>query len=187
MKYAKMKDSSVIALNETKIRAKKLLKACQQDELPAKQRVTTLMAKLGILHSDLQLKHCQQVIARELGFIDFHHCQRVLSGQAILGDDWGNLFHTKQCETLLNHWFTGYLAARDFNRQAESTLLLPYKKQFFVVERQDYCNALNLSRISQQVDNADEPTILRDLVSSYANADWNAFALAMIQHKLPKV
>lgn len=187
MKLTKMKDSSAIALNETKIRAKKLLKACQQDELPAKQRVTTLMAKLGILHSDLQLKHCQQVIARELGFIDFHHCQRVLSGQAILGDDWGNLFHTKQCETLLNHWFTGYLAARDFNAQAESTLLLPYKKQFFVVERQDYCNALNLHIISQQVDNAGEPTILRDLVSSYANADWHSFALAMIQHKLPKV
>ncbi|MGI2147421.1 hypothetical protein ACRN97_02140 [Shewanella baltica] len=187
MKLANMKDSSTIALNETKIRAKKLLKACQQGELSAKQRVTTLIAKLGILHSDLQLKHCQQVIARELGFIDFYHCQRVLSGQAILGDDWGNLFHTKQCETLLNHWFTGYLAARDFNAQAEGTLLLPYKKQFFVVERQDYCNALNLSIISQQVDNVGEPTILRDLVSSYANADWHAFALAMIQHKLPKV
>jgi len=56
-----------------------------------------------------------------------------------------------------------------------------------VVERQDYCNALNLSIILQQVDNAGEPTILRDLVSSYANADWHAFALAMVQHKLPKV
>lgn len=187
MKLAKMKDSSAIALNETKIRAKKLLKACQQDEPSAKQRVAALMAKLGIPHSDLQLKHCQQVIARELGFIDFHHCQRVLLGQAILGDDWGNLFHTKQCDTLLNHWFTGYLAARDFNAQAEDTLLIPYKKQFFVVERQDYCNALNLPIISQKVDSAGESTILRDLVSSYANADWNFFALAMIQHKLPKV
>ena len=187
MKLAKMKDSSAIALNETKVRAKKLLKACQQDEPLAKQRVATLMVKLGISHSDLQLKHCQQVITRELGFIDFHHCQRVLSGQAILGDDWGSLFHTKQCDTLLNHWFTGYLAAREFNAQAEDTLLLPYKKQFFVVERRDYFNALNLRIILQPVDNAGEPTTLRDLVSSYANANWNSFALAMVQHKLPKV
>lgn len=48
MKLTKMKDSSAIALNETKVRAKKLLKACQQDEPLAKQRVATLMAKLGI-------------------------------------------------------------------------------------------------------------------------------------------
>ncbi|HAY92887.1 MAG TPA: hypothetical protein DCY70_03125, partial [Shewanella sp.] len=59
--------------------------------------------------------------------------------------------------------------------------------QFFVVERRDYFNALNLRIILQPVDNTGEPTTLRDLVSSYANANWNSFALAMVQHKLPKV
>lgn len=174
-------NTALSALTEVKIRAKRLLKANQRQDSNVVQRLATITAKLAISQTKIQLKHCLQVIALELGFNDFNHCQRVLSGQAQKGEDLGQLFHSQRCDSMLNHWFSQYQEARDFCQGTENNLLLPFKKQFFVVNRQNYFTILKLD-VSSGLPTKEAPSW--DLVDNYASTDWDNLAFMMIQHKL---
>lgn len=165
------------ALTEVKILAKKHLKACQTGDTVALDKLASLMNKHGLTLQDIQLKHCQSLLARELGFTDFNHCQRVLSGQAQIGEDLGTLFHSRRCDTLLNHWFSGFDEAQAFLQQSPQMVLLPYKKQFFVVNGADYLDALGLKL-------SNPASIDCIWVGSETVAAYEAFALSLIRHKL---
>ncbi len=165
------------ALTEVKILAKKRLKACQAGDAVALDKLASLMNKQGLTQQDIQLKHCQAVLARELGFTDFNHCQRVLSGQALIGEDLGTLFHNRRCDTLLNHWFSSFDEAQAFLKQAPEMVLLPYKKQFFVVNGSDYIDALGLVL-------NDPDCIYCTWLGSETVPGYEAFALSLIRHKL---
>lgn len=161
------------ALNEVKIRAKRLHRACRQEQTDATVRVAQQLPGLHKDSDNIQLKHCQQAIARELGFKEWHDCQRLLSGQARPGrDDMGVLFHHPRCDALLNHWFAHYPQAALYRQQAPHLTLLPYKRQFVVVTR-DYLAALALDEALVQQAGA-------DLVSSYPGEYWDQLALAML-------
>ncbi|MFB2727191.1 hypothetical protein ACE02H_06940 [Shewanella mangrovisoli] len=165
------------ALTEVKILAKKHLKACQAGDDVALDKLASLMNKQGLTQQDIQLKHCQAVLARELGFTDFNHCQRVLSGQALIGEDLGTLFHNRRCDTLLNHWFSSFDEAQAFLKQAPQMVLLPYKKQFFVVNGPDYLDALGLVL-------NDPDCIYCTWMGSETVPAYETFALTLIRHKL---
>ncbi|MFV0594438.1 hypothetical protein [Shewanella sp.] len=165
------------ALTEVKILAKKHLKACQAGDIVALDKLASLMNKQDLTQQDIQLKHCQSLLARELGFTDFNHCQRVLSGQALIGEDLGTLFHNRRCDTLLNHWFSCFDEALAFLEQAPRMVLLPYKKQFFAVNGPDYLDALGLIL-------NDPDCIYCTWVGSEAVPAYEAFALSLIRHKL---
>ncbi|MDH1470399.1 hypothetical protein [Shewanella sp. GD03713] len=165
------------ALTEVKILAKKHLKACQAGDAVALDKFAPLMNKQGLTLQDIQLKHCQSLLARELGFTDFNHCQRVLSGQAQIGEDLGTLFHSRRCDSLLNHWFSGFDEAQAFLQQSPQMVLLPYKKQFFVVNGADYLDALGLKL-------SNPASIYCISVGSETVAAYEAFSLSLIRHKL---
>ncbi|ABI39049.1 conserved hypothetical protein [Shewanella sp. MR-4] len=165
------------ALTEVKILAKKHLKACQAGDAVALDKLASLMNKQGLTQQDIQLKHCQSLLARELGFTDFNHCQRVLSGQAQIGEDLGTLFHSRRCDSLLNHWFSVFDEAQAFLQQSPQMVLLPYKKQFFVVNGADYLDALGLKL-------SDPASIDCIWVGSETVVAYEAFALSLIRHKL---
>ena len=165
------------ALTEVKILAKKHLKACQAGDAVALDKFAPLMNKQGLTLQDIQLKHCQSLLARELGFTDFNHCQRVLSGQAQIGEDLGTLFHSRRCDSLLNHWFSGFDEAQAFLQQSPQMVLLPYKKQFFVVNGADYLDALGLKL-------SDPASIDCIWGGSETVVAYEAFALSLIRHKL---
>ncbi|MEL4390177.1 hypothetical protein ACE02U_16950 [Shewanella xiamenensis] len=165
------------ALTEVKILAKKRLKACHAGDAMALDKFAPLMNKQGFTQQDIQLKHCQSLLARELGFTDFNHCQRVLSGQAHIGEDLGTLFHSRRCDTLLNHWFSGFDEAQAFLQQSPQMVLLPYKKQFFVVNGPDYLDALGLKL-------SDPACIYSTWVGNETVPAYEAFALSLIRHKL---
>ncbi len=131
------------ALLEVKFHAKKLLKSCLAQDPNALAQIKAFCDKLNLEPTELQLKHCQLFIARQIGFTDFNQCQRVLSGKALLGEDLGGLFHFRRCDTLLNHWFTNVDEAKDYCLANSGSLLLPFKKQFFVVNRADYLGLLD--------------------------------------------
>ncbi|MFB2802259.1 hypothetical protein [Shewanella seohaensis] len=164
-------------LTEVKILAKKHLKACQAGDAVALDKLAPLMTKQGLTQQNIQLKHCQSLLARELGFTDFNHCQRVLSGQAQIGEDLGTLFHSRRCDTLLNHWFCGFDEAQAFLKQSPQMVLLPYKNQFFVVNGADYLDALGLKL-------SDPASIDCIWVGSETVAAYEDFALSLIRHKL---
>ena len=165
------------ALTEVKILAKKQLKTCQAGDTLALQKFASLMDKQGFDQNNIQLKHCQGILARELGFTDFNHCQRVLSGQAQIGEDLGALFHNRRCDTLLNHWFSRFDEAQFFLKQTPNMVLLPFKKQFFAVNGPDYIEALGLTL-------SDPECIYTCWVGAEDNAAFELFALALIKYKL---
>ena len=165
------------ALTEVKILAKKHLKACQAGDAVALDKFAPLMTKQVLTQQNIQLKHCQSLLARELGFTDFNHFQRVLSGQAQIGEDLGTLFHSRRCDSLLNHWFSVFDEAQAFLQQSPQMVLLPYKKQFFVVNGADYLDALGLKL-------SDPASIDCIWVGSETVVAYEAFALSLIRHKL---
>jgi hypothetical protein len=122
------------SLNELKIQAKKLFKCSKKDDVNALARLAKCYRSNQPTTDSLQLKHCQLVLAKELGFQDWQHLQKILSGA--IGNksaevDMGSIFYVSACSALLNQWFTTYdeaKAALDAKHY-----LLPYKKQFVVV------------------------------------------------------
>ncbi len=165
------------ALTEAKIRAKRLLKQCNSDNPNALARLARWHRTLQGAEHGLQLKHCQSVIARELGFTDWQQLQRVLSGKATEQDDtpnMGSLFYRDACSAFVNRWFAGYPEARAALDEAH--YLLPYKTQFVVVAA-DYIAALGIDDPGQL------QAVNRDLYASYPGPEWDTLAEVAIKSR----
>ncbi len=120
--------------------------------------------------ADHRLRDCLNAQARELGFLQWQHARHVLSGQARRGDDMGTFWHTRRCDGLLNHWFAHYERAREALAVSEHRVLVPYRKQFIVVDG-NYLKELGLS-----VDDAAWAHAKRDLVHAYGSEAWLALS-----------
>ncbi|MCH1931159.1 hypothetical protein L9G16_13305 [Shewanella sp. A25] len=177
------------ALLEVKFHAKKLLKSCLANDPESLAKVGAYCKKVGIEPSELQLKHCQLLLSRQIGFNDFNHCQRVLTASTSdkmsndnfdegLGEklclDLGGLFHFRRCDTLLNHWFTDLTEAQAFSATDPKLLLLPFKRQFFVVNRDDYLGLLEIQGLTAEPPSNNE-------------AFYAQLALELVKYKLKAV
>ena len=164
------------ALNELKIQAKKLLKGVRQNNPSSLTRITKFN-RLEIVKDELKLKHCQQIVAREIGFNDWQHAQSILIGKVQSGDntDMGTFWHKPACNALLNFWFSSYQEAQAHLLSAPNHYLFPYKRQF-VVANVDYINALGLSEIVASAGDNE----IRDFVSAYPAEEWGKLAAKMI-------
>jgi hypothetical protein len=115
---------------------------------------------------DERLRDCLNAVAREIGFLHWQHARHVLGGQAAPGDDMGTLWHTRRCDGLLNHWFAHYERAREALAVSEHRVLVPYRKQFIVVDG-NYLKELGLS-----IDDEAWARAKRDLVHAYGSDAW---------------
>jgi hypothetical protein len=152
-------------LVELKTRARIRLNAARKNGLPGEGE-------------DLSLRHCLNQVARDTGFVHWEHARRVLGGLACEGEDMGSFWHAPACNALLNGWFAGGPSAIAAHRGNPGTFLLPYKRQFVVVQ-DHFIRELAL-------DPADPAwaEVQGDLVGSYGKAAW--LALAMCRIKAPR-
>jgi hypothetical protein len=170
-----------IALNEVKTQAKKLLKAIKTDTaLQQKLAVPLKTFQLESIEA-LQLKHCLTLVSQQLGFSSWHHAQTILSGSQTLANrpDMGTAFYTKACGGLINLWFADYLQAKAvLNNQATTRWLLPYQKQFIVVEK-DYLDLLKMSEGCEKWWH----DINHDLYGGYNSPAWDNLTYLMIRKR----
>ncbi|QYJ77401.1 hypothetical protein [Shewanella acanthi] len=89
--------------------------------------------------------------------------------------DLGGVFHFRRCDTLLNHWFTDLTEAQAFSATDPKLLLLPFKRQFFVVNRDDYLGLLEIQGLTA----ANAP--------SNTEAFYAQLALELVKYKLKAI
>ncbi len=140
------------ALTELKTRARLRLNALRREQ------------------PDLRLRQCLNQVAREVGFAQWEHARRVLSGFATAADDMGSFWHAPRCNSLLSSWFAALAEARIALHAGRHSVLLPYARQFVVVQG-DFIRELGLD--------PDHPAwadAQRDLVRAYGGPAWQALA-----------
>ncbi len=170
-----------IALNEVKTQAKRLLKSLNGKQ-PISVKLTLQMKRLGLtLAGEIKLKHCLVMVSQQLGFENWHHAQLILSGneQPHSQTDMGSFFYNNACGVFLNLWFATIEEAQQaLSSNPKNRWLLPYKKQFIVVER-NYLIALNLSADTLSLCSA----IQHDLYQGYNTEIWDSIAYEVIRHR----
>jgi len=125
------------AVQELRIRAEILHRRAQTQNLKTLNR---FQAVPRFDPGKIRRRDCLQVIAREIGFLNWPHAKRVLSGEAT--DDFGDLLCPRKCGGHLNLWYKTHDEAEAV-RQNRGGYLLGYRKQFLVVER-SYIETLGL-------------------------------------------
>ncbi|MDB6002332.1 MAG: hypothetical protein JWP52_4031 [Rhizobacter sp.] len=128
-----------------------------------------------------RLRDCLNLVARESGFLNWEQARHVLGGAAVRGDDMGTFWHTPRCNGLLNHWFAGYDQAREALAVSDHRVLIPYRRQFIVVDG-NYLRELDLDP-----DDAAWRLAERDLVGAYGSAAWLALSRQRLMASRPDV
>jgi hypothetical protein len=124
---------------------------------------------------EVRLRDCLNAVARELGFAHWEHARLVLGGQASPGDDKGTFWHAPRTGIILNEWFADREEARAALRRQPGAFLLPYRRQFMVVQA-DFVRELG-------VDPADAAwaAMGHDADQGYGTAAWLALARQRLQ------
>lgn len=143
------------------------------DELKARARIALNAARRGGAQKaqeapDVKLRHFLNEAARHAGFAHWDHARTVLGGLAAPGDDFGTFWHAPRTGILLNQWFASYAEARAVHAQDPGAYLLPYKRQFMLVQA-DF-----IAELGMDPQAAKWAATGRDLVAAYGNAAWTA-------------
>jgi hypothetical protein len=150
-------------LDELKIRARLALNAARRENDGA---------------GDIQLRHCLNQAARDVGFAHWEHARAVLGGLANRDDDMGTFWHAPRTGILLNLWLAKYEQAQAALAADPAAFLLPYRRQFMVVQSH-FIEALGVD--------ATHPAwaeTSRDLVAAYGSDAW--LRLAAQRLKAPR-
>jgi hypothetical protein len=126
---------------------------------------------------ELRLRDCLNQAARDVGFAHWDHGRRVLGGQAVPGDDMGSFWHAPRCNSLLNAWFAKHADARAVLAADDGAVLLPYRRQFMVV------NEAFIQELGLDPREAVWRDAQRDLVRAYGTGPW--LTLASLRLKAP--
>lgn len=160
-------------LNELKIRAKLLHNTLQDGVESATVRAARCASQQRwSIPDQWQLQHCLNIVAVEAGFTVWEHARHVLGGEAQVGDDMGDFWYDRRALGLTNQWFASYAEAQARLQLQPNSYLLPYRRQFFLVE------AAYLADI--KLDPALWP-IGRDLVAAYGSDAWMALCRQRLQ------
>ncbi len=138
-------------LDELKIRARLALNTARRAESGA---------------GAVQLRHCLNQAARDVGFAHWEHARTVLGGMAVREDDMGTFWHAPRTGILLNLWLARYDQARAALAADPAAFLLPYRRQFMVVQA-DFIAELGLD--------ARHPAwaeTSHDMVAAYGRPAW---------------
>lgn len=137
------------------------------DELKTRARLRLNAARRGAAGSDeIRLRHCLNQVARDVGFAHWEHARVVLGGLATREDDMGTFWHAPRTGILLNLWLARYEEARTALEADPRAFLLPYRRQFMVVQA-DFIQELGVD--------AGHPAwaeTSHDLVAAYGGGAW---------------
>ena len=139
------------------------------EELKVRARIARNAARGNGADAAPRLGDCLHQAARDAGFLHWEHARRVLGGLARPGEDMGSFWHAPRCSTILNQWFAGEAQARQA-RAASGGFLLPYRRQFMVVQG-DFIREIGLDP-----KDPDWAAVGRDLVAAYGSAPWSALS-----------
>lgn len=143
-------------------------------ELKTRARLRRNAAKAA--GEDLRLRDCLNLVAKDAGFTNWDHARRVLNGEAEVGEDMGTFWYDPRSKGLLNQWFASCEQARAaLQATPRRCFLLPYKRQFMVVE-DDFIRELGLDP-----EDAVWVTAARDMVQAYGSAAWQELGLARLK------
>jgi len=163
------------SLGELKIRSKILVKAANNGGADAVKKLSAIVkADPPYQHKD-GLKY----VARTAGFRDWQHAAHILSGNAKVGEDMGTLWYSRKCMALLNIWCRDYNEALEELSKRSNVYLLPYKRQFIIVD-DDFMRALGL--LPQGRPNG--PSTNRDLIQNYGTEEWDNLTFSRLQDAL---
>ncbi len=171
-----------LALNEIKIQAKKLLKELPNNKALQQSLSKPLNSFALAEPNNVQLKHCLALVSYQLGFNNWRQAQSVLSGKEvpIAHIDMGTFFYPESCGAFINEWFNDYnQAEKALLEQPKIKWLLPYKKQFLVVER-DYVEQLNINQALTTLWSEVE----RNMVKSYNSLAWDKLTAQVIKNRV---
>ncbi len=129
----------------------------------------------------MKLKHCLTLVSQQLGFSNWHHAQAVLSGDktALETLGMGSFLYPDSAGVFINEWFVDYQQAQtQLTRNAGKKWLLPYKKQFIVVEK-EFIHTLKIDESYQHL----WTEINNDMVESYLNSAWDMLACQVIKKR----
>ena len=140
-------------LQELKTRARIALNAARREGSP-----------------DAKLRHSLNDAARHVGFAHWEHARAALGGPSRPGDDMGGFWHAPRTGILLNQWFATYEAARAVHARDAGAYLLPYRRQFMVVQA-DF-----IAELGVDPGDAAWAEVGRDLVAGYGGGAWLALA-----------
>ncbi|QEL65578.1 hypothetical protein OTERR_21020 [Oryzomicrobium terrae] len=162
-------------VEELKVRARLLRKALAAREPAALARAeATARQRRWPTGEGCSLSRCLNLVAVEAGFTHWDHARTVLAGNARPGSDMGRFWYAPACAALLNHWCTSLAEARLALAAAPGRYLLPYGRQFVVVET-PFIAALGLD--------PDDPAwsaLERDVAGGYGSAPWRVLAAARL-------
>jgi hypothetical protein len=139
-------------------------------ELKVRARLRLNRLKKSAATGDTRLRDCLDEVAAAAGFAHWEHARRVLAGLAQPGDDFGTFWHSPRCDALLNEWHAHYGTARQALHSAPGRFLLPYKRQFVVVQTHF------LRELGLDPDDALWTATQADLVGSYGTPAWSELA-----------
>lgn len=141
------------------------------DELKTRARLGLNAARREQADSTgMRLRHCLNQAAREVGFAHWEHARAVLGGLATREDDMGTFWHAPRTGMLLNLWLARYEEARAALEADLRAYLLPYRRQFMVVQA-DFIQELGVD--------ANHPAWAEtnhDLVAAYGGDAWLVLA-----------
>jgi hypothetical protein len=156
-------------LTELKTRARIRLNALRRGEAEVMSYARWIaVRRRWKLPEQWRLHHALNLVAAAVGFRDWSHAHRVLSGRAPTGTDMGGLWYDYRCQLLLNHWFARYDEAQAFIAQSPDHWLFPFGTQFVVGEAA-FVRQLGLD--------PDSPLLRdpqRDVHSIYGTARWRS-------------
>lgn len=144
-------------------------------ELKTRARLRLNAARRGGEAGELRLRDCLNGVACEVGFAHWEHARKVLGGEAGAGEDMGTFWHAPRTGILLNLWFARYEEARVALTADVTAFLLPYRRQFFLV--QDHF----VRELGVDVEDAAWDVMGHDLVRGYGGAAWEVLAMQRLK------
>lgn len=141
------------------------------DELKTRARLRLNAARREDPAVDLRLRDCLHDVARAAGFAHWEQARSVLGGLAAQGDDMGTFWHAPRTGIILNIWCATYAKAQEALRSDPQAFLLPYRRQFMVVQGH-FLAELGLDPADPAWD-----AMGHDVVAAYGSAAWRAVAL----------
>ena len=161
-------------VDEMKTRARLGLNALNMGDMALLDRAQAVSGLRLPAPAQWKLRHTLTLVARSVGFRTWEQARCALGGYAERGDDMGSFWHAPRCNSLLNHWFASYASASSLQRSGAGLTLLPYRRQFMVVDRY-YLRELGVD--VSAASNSDS----MDLVALYGSATWLAMCCSRLR------
>lgn len=159
-------------LSEIKTRARLLINAIRRQDPDAQQLARSLSSKgQWTAPDEWTLGHCRNLVSVSAGFDNWEHARRVLEGRDAALADAGTFWYADACGAMTNQWLAHYAEAEAILRSDASLYLVPYRRQFVLVNRY-FVEAIGLDP-----DAREWSELGRDLVAGYGGAAWRTLAL----------